>query len=226
MTCPHCGASKLTEQTPVRSAGGVVPANDFPERLRALRDAKDAGLGTEGFLLDQPDRDLLTEAAEAIEEAQPRYLRAAASFQQERDEARQQRDGAEEQWRRWVEIAEAAEAERDRLRGALREILRYLDSTGQCGDHHITLGEACGMDACVLCLAESVARAALSPAEQPPSNPGAPDATGSPHYPEYAGDSSPDTHEPDRHIGPSLTDSSDPVPSPSVCPSGGDSPDA
>lgn len=71
------------------------------------------------------------------------------------------------------------EAERDRLRGALREILRYLDSTGQSGDHHTTLGEACGMDACVLCLAESVARAALSPAEQPPSNPGAPDATGS-----------------------------------------------
>lgn len=46
-----------------------MPSNDFPERLRALRDAKDAGLGTEGFLLDQPDRDLLTEAAEAIEEA-------------------------------------------------------------------------------------------------------------------------------------------------------------
>src|ERR1044072_3204337 len=54
---------------------------------------------------------------------------------------------------------QAVVAENERLRETLRLIWTYLHSTAP-SDHH-RMGEACGEDLCILCLAEATAKEAL-----------------------------------------------------------------
>lgn len=60
-----------------------------------------------------------------------------------------------------VVVASDKDAEIERLRDAMRSLHIYL----RPGDNgmHTAIGEACGVDACIVCLAEATALEALTP---------------------------------------------------------------
>ncbi len=108
--------------------------------------------------------------ATLLDQATERAERA----EQERDRAIEQRENSNETSVREALRAERAEGDRDHykrnleaaeqrvaeLEAALQEVSSYLRL--KPGESHQRMGEACGVDACILCLAGSIVRDALA----------------------------------------------------------------